>query len=109
MPTKRRRIRPTRVGLPVDALRAWQEGDRDGLTRALELRPWQIPPWPLSMGALGIDPEHPPPQPWDAWDASWPRAVELQQALIEAAGEPPARFKPRGPVRRDGLRYLLEA
>jgi hypothetical protein len=109
VPTKRRKRVPERIGISADAIVAWQEGDFHGLARALELRPWQIPPWPLRMGGLGVDPDRPPPQPWDAWASSWPKAVELQRVLIEAAGEPPARFKDKEPVRLDGLRYLQKA
>lgn len=79
MPTKRTRRTPRAHGPRAAAISAWKCGDHLALQRALMLRPWEASPFE-AHGA--------PPPDGTAWAASWPRAVELRRALIEAAGVP---------------------
>jgi hypothetical protein len=65
VPTKRRKLTARPIGLSAAALEAWRRGDFHALARALAIGPWR---------------------------AGWPRAQELQRALLAAAGEPPARL-----------------
>jgi hypothetical protein len=88
MPTKRRRIAATRIGINDAALEAWRAGDSDALRQALSIRPWQMLPWPLRLTALGCDRRH-PPTGTDPWDASWSRAAALQRELYRL----PARHR----------------
>jgi hypothetical protein len=90
--TKRRKIPHRPIGLTSSAILAWQRGDFRGLAAATGTRPWQYHPWPTRLTALGVDPKDPPENVLSPWNASWQRAVELQAALLEAAGEPPARL-----------------
>jgi len=87
LPSKRRRRTPSVIRISPAAIEAWRSGDMQSLHRALGLRPWMISPLPLGVTALGCDPRH-PPEGGPLWCASWQRAVELQAALLEIAGEP---------------------
>ena len=93
MPTKRRRKGNRQIGIPASAVEAWRAGDFHGLAAALGIRPWQMSPWPLRLTPLGCDPSRPPAENVSPWAASWQRAVELQRALIAAAGGPPAKLE----------------
>jgi hypothetical protein len=89
MPTNRTRRPRSRAAdaVTVEAAEAWQIGDFHTLNRLLGIGPWEISPF-------YADREH------GGDTASLPRAQELRQALIEAAG-PPGRFdrhgRPLGP------------
>ena len=92
MPTKRRRIPATRIGISDAAIAAWLAGDCGALRSALSIRPWQMMPWPLRLTALGCDRRHPPTET-DPWHESWSRAAALQAELYRVAGPPPRRLK----------------
>jgi hypothetical protein len=82
MPTMRRKRASRRIGLSAAALEAWRQGDFHGVNRDLGIRSWEVSPF---------DATEPEPPEWSdggPWHHSWPRAWELRQALIEAAGAP---------------------
>jgi hypothetical protein len=97
MASKRRKLASRQVGLSARAIEAWRIGDFHGLNRALAIRPWQASPFPTRLTALGVDQgSYPIAQSGHpAWHDlnCYGRAQELQRALIEAAGEPPAQLK----------------
>lgn len=78
MPTKRRKIAPTRHDIRPEAIEAWRRGDWMELHRSLGLRPWECSP----LDAIGE-----PPANGTAYATSWPRAVELRRELIELADQ----------------------
>jgi hypothetical protein len=89
MPTKRRKIQPQRHGLTPEALEAWREGDKSALRTALGIKPWQISPFDVASyrRVPGTTP--------NAYDQSWPMALELRKRLMLAAG-PPGKFDRHG-------------
>ena len=92
MPTRRRKMAPDkRTGLTPKALEAWRIGDWHALNRELGLNVHETSPFDATL-----------PEPPEWAGASYRRAFELRQALIEAAG-PPGRVglhgDPRGPAR----------
>jgi hypothetical protein len=89
MATKRRKLASRQIGIPSAAIDAWRSGDFHGLNRALGIRPWQPTPWPIRVTAFGVD-QGSCPTFWNPDD--YERAQQLQRALLEAAGEPPARL-----------------
>ena len=80
-----------RTGLTPKALEAWRIGDWHALNRELGLNVHETSPFDATL-----------PEPPEWAGASYRRAFELRQALIEAAG-PPGRVglhgDPRGPAR----------
>jgi hypothetical protein len=96
MPTTRRRVpRPLVDVITPVAAGAWRYGDFFGLARTLQIKPWQMHPWPLRLTALGCDPRRAPEDSQTPFGASWRRAAQLQAALLEVAGEPPAKLVER--------------
>jgi hypothetical protein len=93
VPTTRRRIAPSRAGISVKAIQAWQIGDFHALNRELGVRPWQWSPFDVQ----GTEPDYSRP------DHAWDRAMELRRRLIELAG-PAGRVgrhgDPLGPTKR---------
>ena len=89
MPTKRVKRQPQRHGLTEAALAAWRIGDKAALRGALGIKPWQISPFDVA----GYRPT--PGRTPNAYDQSWPRALELRKALMLAAG-PPGKFDRHG-------------
>ena len=91
MPTRRRKVAPRQTGISVRALEAWRIGDWHALNRELGLNVHETSPFDATL-----------PEPPEWAGASYRRAFELRQALIEAAG-PPGRVglhgDPRGPAR----------
>ena len=91
MPTRRRKVAPRQTGISVRALEAWRIGDWHGLNRELGLNVHETSPFDATL-----------PEPPEWAGASYRRAFELRERLIEAAG-PPGRVglhgDPRGPAR----------
>lgn len=91
MPTIRRKVPARRIAIPAAAIEPWRRGDYRALHRALGLAPCHMSPLPRTLTPLGCDADDPPPDQGTAatiFAQTWGRAVELQQALLEIAGEP---------------------
>ena len=85
MPTMRRRtIRTTKGRITAEAVTAFKAADYISLHRALDLGPWHPSPLPVSITALGVDPDSPPRADGSCWAEAWPKAVELQRELMAA-------------------------
>jgi hypothetical protein len=82
MPVKRRLSKGRAHRITAEAVEAYKAGDYLGLHRALELRPWEVSPLPLSVTPLGCDQDERPDD--SPWNDSWEQAQELQRALEEA-------------------------
>jgi hypothetical protein len=87
MPTKRRRLANTHIGISPAAIEAWRIGDFHGLHAALGVRPWHISPFDV---VEGDDPENPSGMLFASPDppSEWRRAVVARRRLIELAGAP---------------------
>jgi len=89
MPAKRRTPKARAHRVTAEAVEAFAAGDYMRLHDALDLRPWEASPLPLSVTPLGCDPDNPPPavrvqaDP-TGWDGSWAKAVQLQAELMAA-------------------------
>jgi hypothetical protein len=84
MPIKRRTSKAMKHRITPDAIEAFIAGDYLALHLALGLAPWERSPLPLSVDALGVDPDDPPTGNGTGWDEFWPQAVELQRELQKA-------------------------
>lgn len=81
MATKRRRKHAQQPhGITAEAIRAYRDGDRGGLNRALGIRPWEVSPLDAVSEALPAWCSSSSP-----WGASWPKAYELRKQLEAAA------------------------
>ena len=88
MPRKVRRSKQLAHRITPPAIEAWQTADYMALHRALNLRPWQPSPLPVSITALGVDPDQPPAPDGRPWSEAWPLTADLQAELYRIAGEP---------------------
>jgi hypothetical protein len=77
--TKRRRLAPIAVAIPLAAVEAWRAGDRSELNELLAIKPWEISPF--DAGRLSDQPPH----------RNLARAVALREQLEALAGQPGGR------------------
>ena len=93
MPVKLRRPKDRKHRVTEAAVDAYRRGDLLALHRSLGLKPWMPSPLPLSVTALGVDPDYPPGEgPGECNRADWDLAIGLQQELQqESAISPPGR------------------
>ena len=87
MPTKRRKIAPTRQGIRPEAVEAWKRGAFWELHRALGRKVWQMPDWTEDP------PEPRPAANWQLAIRAWEHLVAAKARLVELAGPPPRRWR----------------
>lgn len=93
MPTKRRKLTPTKIAITDRALEAWRQGDFHTLNREIGCGPHLVSPF---------DVEGPDPPSWVrgtsltlGFYGRWRETWGLRQRLIELAG-PPGRYDRHG-------------
>jgi hypothetical protein len=102
MPTNRRRPDRIRQHITHEAVEAWKRADFMALHRLLSLKPWESSPLPVEITRLGVSQDDTPENCGPEWDASYPKAIELQRQLLQIAGWPDA-------ARAEYQRLLAEA
>jgi hypothetical protein len=94
MPVKQRKAKGRAHKITPEAIAAWKSCDFMALHRSLGLYPWEASPLPDTITSLGVSEETAAsidPDTAQGWGQSFPQAIELQRALIAAAGWPNCR------------------
>jgi hypothetical protein len=83
MPVKKRKAKARAHQITPEVIAAFEAGDYRALHCALNLRPWEASPLPLSVTALGVD-QGPAPDWANLHTTSWAKAQELQREILAA-------------------------